>query len=386
MSVVGRLRAAALAGLVGLVGLGAGAGCDDLLNLTDTTEPLARVSVVAAEALPGGVSPERARVALVWGAQYISDFFCLVPTADAQAQVVVRAGCRDPFGFVPLRVGANATLRTDGPTVLDLYDLPAADLMVGTLTARIGHGSLVIYEDVNENGTLDIACVPRRGRGPDCDPNVLRDDESDDVVLGASFIGMSQPDQRLTFREGGFEPLTAFYPRAGCPDPPVGFSVLGAGGFSTGQAFLDILQGRLPQQDPATCTQASIEAAPIAVPLAQTSAEAQRLQELSCGSGEVQNGFAEYAAPPAERPEPGWFMACAPVADLASLAAEDESEASTPPLLHAVVSGPVGARCKTVTHWLLRGCEDDPRCETPEWDFTANPPEWWPCPLPAEVP
>jgi hypothetical protein len=375
-----------------LLGLSASLGCDDLVNLTDTTDPLASVQVELSGPLPGGVRPERVRVALLWGTQYISDFFCLVPTTDAEANVVVRAGCRDPFGFVPLRVGANAALSTEGPTVLPLFDLPAADVMVGTLVARIGHGSVVVYEDRNENGTFDLACVPRRGRGSDCKADTL----TDDLVLGASFVSMSQPDQRLTFREGGFEPLTAFYPRAGCPEPPVGFSVLGAGGFSTAQAFLDILQGNLPQQDPATCTQASLDAAPIAVALFRDDADLQRLQELGCGSNGVQGGFVEYEAPPADAPDEGRALACAPVADVSSLQPDQtppdrepgEGEAAEPraPILHAVLAGPADARCKSVTHWLLRGCEDDPRCENPEWDFTANPPEWWPCPVPDEAP
>jgi hypothetical protein len=28
---------------------------------------------------------------------------------------------------------------------------------------------------------------------------------------------------------------------------------------------------------------------------------------------------------------------------------------------------------------VLRGCREDPTCAVPDWDFTAHPPQWWPC-------
>ena len=37
--------------------------------------------------------------------------------------------------------------------------------------------------------------------------------------------------------------------------------------------------------------------------------------------------------------------------------------------------------CRGLTHYVLRGCDDEKRidCELPSWDFTQDPPEWWPC-------
>jgi len=44
-----------------------------------------------------------------------------------------------------------------------------------------------------------------------------------------------------------------------------------------------------------------------------------------------------------------------------------------------VVSSRVSERCKGLTHYTLRGCFEDVNCAMPEWDFTASPPDWWPC-------
>ena len=41
-----------------------------------------------------------------------------------------------------------------------------------------------------------------------------------------------------------------------------------------------------------------------------------------------------------------------------------------------------GTTCKGVTHYLLRGCYYFPNCDSLDWDYTAHPPSWWPCPVP----
>ena len=345
------------------------AGCGDLRGLEENVTPLVRIEVQA-----DAPDDPPLRVALVWGAQYLSDIFCLLPPASAEAAAVVAAGCRDPFGFVPQRVGADAPVVAGEATFIELIDLPAPDVMVGDLTARLGQGSFVLYEDVNKNGTLDLVCLPRRGRGRDCDPEAKS--EGGDVIHGASFVTMTEPDVRLAFREGGFNEASAFYPRVGCPAPPTGFSVLGAGGFSQAEALAALLRGELPAQDPATCT--STPAATARVPLRVRPTE--EVSAVGCGAGEVENGFAEYDEPPYEAPDPSRPYACVPVPDFGMLTGEAPAEEE---VLQVVIAGMPDAPCKTVTHWLLKGCENDARCSNPEWDYSANPPTWWPCPTEA---
>src|SRR5207248_5057396 len=103
-----------------------------------------------------------------------------------------------------------------------LLDLPTADLMIGGVTARVAYASLVLYDDVNGNGALDFAAPQRLGG--DMPP------PDEDLVVGASFVTMTAPDRRLAYREGDFDANAACYPRAGCPAPPPGLSIVAAGG------------------------------------------------------------------------------------------------------------------------------------------------------------
>lgn len=361
-----RVRAAALA--VALL------GCDTVRGLEETPTPLVRIPVVVT-----GEPRAPLRVALVWGAQYLSDFFCLLPPESEEAAAVAAAGCRDPFGFVPQRVGAEVAVEPGVPGVLELYDLPAPDVMVGDLTARVGYASVVVYEDVDGNGALDLQCIPRgddgedeRGGGRDCEE--ARSREGLDVVRGASFLTMTAPDQRIAFREGDFNAASAFYPRAGCPAPPQGFSLLGAGGFTRAGAVAAILQGQLPPEDPATCT-----ALPASTPITVALQPAKNVREVGCGSGEVRNGFSKYEAPPQNPPGSRRPYACVALPDVGAL----NGEAPRDPIMQVVVASVPSAPCKYISHWILRGCENDARCENPEWDQTEHPPSWWPCPMEA---
>ena len=49
------------------------------------------------------------------------------------------------------------------------------------------------------------------------------------------------------------------------------------------------------------------------------------------------------------------------------------------PGVQLVISSPPDQTCRTVTHFVLRGCDEEPDCENPEWDRTESAPDWWPC-------
>jgi hypothetical protein len=357
-----------------LAGLAALAACGDLMGFGGPPTPLAQVRVDVTG--DPGPSVAHLRVALVWGAQWLPEPFCILPPESPAAAAAIAAGCPDSFGFVPKRVAANVAV-TPGTTVtLDLFDLPAADVMVGDVTARVAYGSLVLYDDRNDNGTLELRQGERVPPGSDAGI-----DSSDagplgpaDVVYGASFVSMTMPDRRVAFREGDFNAAAAFYPRQGCPPPPAGFSILLAGGFTREAALAAILAGHLPAEDPQTCAQGVLAQMSVAIPVADPAAVAQ----VAC-LPRASNGITRYREPPAQPPDlAGRVWACAGLPDLGSPGGTPP--ASDPPQL--VIAGPSQNACKSLTHYTLRGCDNDAKCAAPEWDRTASPPSWWPCSTP----
>ena len=135
------------------------AACGELKGFDGEAPPLATFQVVfqgdLAPLRPAGVTDVHAlRVALVWGAQWLTEPFCVLPAESAEAAAVIDAGCRDPFGFVPAAVSVGVPIAVDVPATLTLTQLPAADVMVGDVTARVAYGSLVVFDDRDDSGTL----------------------------------------------------------------------------------------------------------------------------------------------------------------------------------------------------------------------------------------
>lgn len=398
--------------LVGLMAL----GCGKLRGLDDAVPPLASVRVAAlgdvAPLAPPGTEgqPPRLRAALVWGAQWQPEPFCFLPAESEPAAAVIDAGCRDLFGFVPLRAAADAPLGADGQATLALFDLPAADDLVGDLTARVAYGSVVVYDDRNGNGALDLGHAgsdrpsgPRVGGagGPGQPMPPAGGERSADLVYGASFVSMERPDVRVAYREGGFRASAAFYPRSGCEAPPPGFSLVGAGGFSRADALAAVLSGRLPAEDPATCSTAPLDQGTVRLSLEAPAG----LVGVACafrGGG----GGTRYREPPRDAPELArltWACAKVPVLSVGGAAGSSGGGAgsggSGPPQQQLVIADPPPEAasagtppatfnptfnfCKGLTHYTLRGCSNDASCRSPQWDRTTTPPAWWPCPVPA---
>ena len=138
---------ATIAGVAGWLA----AGCGNVSGFGGSVPPLATVHVqvtgdFASVQVPGPAAPNL-QAALVWGAQWLTEPLCVLPPDDASVEALIAAGCRDAFGFVPDRVAVNAPLAPDGTAELDLLDLPAADVMVGGVTARVAYASVVVYDD-----------------------------------------------------------------------------------------------------------------------------------------------------------------------------------------------------------------------------------------------
>ncbi len=355
--------AVAIAIAVAVAGLGSG-GCGNLKGLGGDQPPLATFNVMTSGAAPP--SQRSLQVALVWGAQWLTEPFCILPAESDEAGAVIARGCRDPFGFVPARVAGSVPITPGAPASLSLFDLPSADVLVGDITARVAYGSFVVYDDRDGSGTLELATphrTPSGGRGRPFEDTA----DSADVIYGASFVTMTAPDQRVAYREGAFNKFGAFYPRSGCDDPQRGFSVVGAGGFPREAGLASAIAGQLPPEDPSACTQAAPPDAVIDVAL-QVSAD---VREVGCIE-RADDSSTRYREPPTDAPDfSGRLKACA------HLPSFDAGSQST--LIQLVISGRDSDRCMGLTHYTLRGCRESVSCPVPDWDFTATPPAWWPC-------
>ncbi len=324
-----------------------------------TTGDFASVQVAAA-------TDPMLRVALVWGAQWLTEPLCVLPPDPATAQAAITAGCRDPFGFVPDRDAVDVELAADGSASLALLDLPAADVLIGDVTARVAYASLVVYDDRDGNGTLTLG-QPNRLSGRDPGDPIETGMSTPDLVYAASFVSMTEPDSRLAYREGGFDETAAFYPRSGCGDPPPSFSIVSAGGFTAAAAFAAELNGKLPPEDPATCSEVSVSTV---VPLAYR--PPAQLHEVACEE-RVTDSSIRYREPPNDMPDlAGRTVGCSTIPDFGTGEAAGR--------MQLVISGRSSDSCMGLTHYVLRGCRNDALCALPAWDITATPPSWWPCP------
>jgi hypothetical protein len=324
---------------------------------------------------PGDTEERSLQVTLIWGLQWLQEPFCVLPPESAAAAAVIAAGCRDPLSFVPNRVDTSVPVSIGETASLPLLELPTADLMVGDITARVAYGSLVVYDDRDGSGTLELSQphptqFGSEGRGGGGEP-MDEVPDSADVLYGASFLTMTAPDQRVAYREGGFDPTSAFYPRSGCTQPPPAFSVLGAGGFTLVAALAATAAGGLPPEDPTSCSEAAATAAGSALVSIAAQAPAD-VDEVDCDE-RTADSSTRYHEPPADAPDlTERVTACA---HLPSFDAGTQSS-----LIQFVVSGRATDRCKGLTHYTLRGCRENVSCAVPDWDLTASPPSWWSCP------
>lgn len=318
-------------------------------------------------------SNESLHVAVVWGAQWLPEPLCVLPPESAEVAALVAAGCRDPLSFVPDRASATVPARPNEPGSVSLFALPSSDVMVGTVTGRIAYASLVVFDDRDGTGALELS---RSRNVPGGDEGHVEPGDEDpppgaDLVYGASFVTMTEPDVRIVLREGTYNERAAFYPRFGCGEPAPGFSIAAAGGFTTQAAISATLAGSVPAQDPATCREEDPEE--VVVPISLRSPA--QVSELRC-VGRRGDSSVRYRQPPVEPPAlTNRVTACAKVPRFGSDEAED--------IVQLVVSSRSDEPCKGLTHYLLRGCEEDAACVLPEWDITATPPAWWTCPTQA---
>ncbi len=336
-------------------------------DLTDEAGPLVEVSgriegsLAAVLPPPTAAEDLRLRAGLLWAGNPFGDPYCLehgpnpVRRSGEPPSPFSRQVCpADPLGFRPALMDVSVPVdpASPEPFVIPLTHVPSAEVMVGTLEARVAYASLVLFHDVNDNGTLDLIeprDLPRDRRGGGGGPGGGRDDPSKgkedgppDELLGASFSSLLRPQVRVVFREGDFVE-SFFWPLPDCDPPPKGFSVLTVEGTFLG----------------GSCTAAGLEEGPVPVPLARP----ETLADLRCLPPQGRKD----ARPRDELPE-GWLSECLGPEELVTA----DPKAECPAISEQVLAGCQGdARC-------VLDCETDD-CEAPDWDRRDNPPDWWPC-------
>jgi hypothetical protein len=353
------------------------AGCGDLVGFAGEVPALATIQLTTtgdfeAVRVPGPEA-EDLRVALVWSTQWLPEPLCFLPPETPEVAAAIAAGCRNSLAFTPERVTATVPITAGVPAELALLALPSADLMFGDVTARVAYASLVVFDDRDHDGVLGLASpliLPSAGEGPDDDDD--DDDQempSPDLIYGASFVAMTEPDTRLAFREGTFFE-TGFYPRHGCGEPLPGFSILAAGGFTFADALAATQAGVLPAQDPATCAEHALADTTVAIGF-RAPAE---VSEVRCKQRKKDSSV-RYRHPTDVSPNlENRAIACTTIPSFGGAAGTDG-------IIQLVVASRPEEPCAGLTHYTLIGCEDgELECDAPEWDLRENPPVWWPCP------
>ena len=147
--------------------------------------------------------------------------FCILPPESADVATVITAGCRDPFGFVPSLVGASVAVTLGTPDSVAALQ-SAADRRAGgrrDVADRLREPRPLRrprrHRHARFLGTASHRVRWRRRWPRPAEPMA----DSSDVVYGASFLTMTAPDQRVSFLDGAFNGMAAFYPRNGCADP-----------------------------------------------------------------------------------------------------------------------------------------------------------------------
>jgi hypothetical protein len=270
--------------------------------------------------------------ALVWASVPQVNPVC-IEFQDAR----IASACPDPLGVFTGEIEASAVVDGDGNFDLPLFHLPAVRVSVGDAATRIAYGTLVVVEDVNNDGqpTFVPASVGRRRR---VSP-VVSNPSDPDLIVAATFYSLHADQQRIVFREGGFVPDSYFYPTPGCVAPPDGFSVMTAG------AYVDATHATGP------CGYATTDGRLELTPLSPADGLALECREVQA-QGTVQQPVGD--EPPNGNPTRTCFGAN---------------------VLATVYSG----SCTFLRSYALAGCQQDPTCASPEWNLTLSPPSWWSC-------
>jgi hypothetical protein len=311
------------------------AGCSgELMDLGAEPAPLLVLEGKVSGAFAGLRHP---RVGLLWAGVPVYVPFCQEKGAnpydpDRVVGRVAAAGCRDPFDVVPDQNGPSVPLDVEtGQFKIVIDGLPEPDRLVGDLSSRVGYASFVVYEDLDQDGELDLhrGC----GRGGS--------DRLPEMVLAATFSNLDEEQLRFVYLEGPLDAGSYYYPHPGCTTalPQPGFSLWRVGP----------LRGAADQ----------CELLPLDSEVELTIESPGTYSALVCGQRDNES----FERPPMMRPN---------LEDIMFECLEDGSI--------AIVERECA--CPGVRVASLQGCFDEVECTNPDWDLREEVPSWWPCEVP----
>jgi hypothetical protein len=286
--------------------------CGEALHFAyDEGPPLARLRATIDGGAPESLSGSL-RAGLVWAA--LDDVVCAsadrVTTCDRRPEDFAARGGSDVVEIEPVFPSSF---------VVPLMALPAPALLSGGEGDWFGYAELVIFDDGNHNGVLDVVAT-----GAESSADTIVASGGRAAAAEASFV------HYVVYREGALVPAWQLFSARGCVEPPLGYSVVRLGTGDDGGCWVG---------DRAVLMRfADIDA----------------VRALICAPPPVRSTF------PAQEPPAGSDVSC-----------------MSPTSLELVIDP--SRYCPDVRRFDLVGCADPLGCDQPEWDLTATPPEWWPC-------
>lgn len=277
------------------------------------------------------------RAGLVWAGVPVFVPFCFEygenPLKPLQVPTdVAEVGCRNPFLVAPGGLGASVAIEPDALSFqIPITQLPSAEVMIGPLEQRVAYASIVVFDDVDQDGELDLS----RGCGRFGDSGQGRE-----TIYASSFADLRDRQTRLAYTEGPFDQDSFFYPHPQCRSlPGEGFSIWDVDGIFESESRCEIHD-----------MDHEVELTP------GVSAD---LRHLSC----IQRDRQSFPRPPPrDELDEELIWECTKEGGLAT------TNPTCP--------------CPEIRVYTLVGCYDEVECEKPDWDRRDTPPEWWPCELP----
>ncbi len=313
-----------------------GPGVSDL-SREDAPLAFVRGRLSGSPPLRDGEPPRNLRAALVWAGIPVVSPFCLTygdnPLLPDKTETssIADLACKDLLSFTPGVVEVSVPLE---PGQIDfeipLAFLPVSNALIGQDSNRVGYGSVWIFDDRNNDGTINGLGLCERQEEPD-------------VILAASFSSLQTAQERIVYREGEFDRESFFFPAPGCEAPMPGYSVWRVG------ALLD-------EPD---CINDPLRAG-ISISYATEPKARRALQQLICpGLG-------------------GWPRN--PMIGASFLEFKDEEKFRGECLNEETwVVTEKDCECPRVDLFTLTGCPLNEDCRNPAWDNRENLPPEWPC-------
>gem|GEM_PF-2725342 len=406
-------RTVIVAGLIGA--MLASAGCDEGIKaLEEKSEPLWTIPIKVtgdiSKMLPKKMKAEdvNLRVGLVWAGVPNPPRFCIEAmmglAKEASATAVAEKGCRDIFGFVPSLIQASAPIGKDGTALLEIEHLPTAEVLVGTPEGRVAYGSLVIYDDRDNDRALKLrrgnhtfTCREQHGPGnrgkSSCGPEFEEGDGKGKVARTEGGEGSS--GGQATPPAGGSSSSSSGDKGGNSGNNGEGNGGDGGDGKKNnkkdrkedwiwGASWTSMIQPHVR----VAFREGSFDVASLFYPTVGCDPPPQGFSLIdvsglpTASSCEVRDKDAGPVTIALEATETVSDVAC--TNDNFHFHDSRRKPDTSQPWVctagnRALIAANTPSLCKGLSAVSIVGCRSTAACKEPDWDFTKTPPTWWPC-------